>query len=155
MSKLGSNSGTVLNIAHAGRSATLTASPWLPFGLRAMPLPRLSGSVPAHVARFPPASARFAYNRALFNFDPSPSPQNTSSRVRQRRAKPEAEREAKGEASLLAEPCADLAALPKGAGGRTALLKGTPLRLCALATLRFCLFCISLKQHNPLKNSKL
>ena len=65
MSKLGSNSGTVLIIAHAGRSATFTALPWLPFRLRAMSLPRLSGSVPAHVARFPPASARFAYNRAL------------------------------------------------------------------------------------------
>ena len=33
---------------------------------------RLSGSVPAHVARFPPASARFAYSRVLFNSDPSP-----------------------------------------------------------------------------------
>jgi len=71
------------------------------------------------------------------------------------KAKPEAEREAKGEASLLAEPCADLAALPKGAGGRTTTLKDSPLRLCALATLRFCLLCIFLKQRNPLKINEL
>ena len=81
------------------------------------------------------------------------------------KAKPEAEREAKGEASLLAEPCADLAALPKGGtrsgeagmgtGGRTTTLKDSPLRLCALATLRFCLLCIFLKQRNPLKTNKL
>ena len=70
----------------------------------------------------------------------SPGNRKSPNPVRQRRAKPEAEREAKGEASLLAEPCADLAALPKGGGGRTTQLKETPLRLCALATLRFCLF---------------
>ena len=34
---------------------------------------------------------------------------------------------------MLAEPCADLAALPKGAGGRTTQLKETPLRLCVFA----------------------
>ena len=116
----------------------------------------LFGWVPAHVAPFPPASARFAHSRALFSFDPSPRQQNTSSLVRQLRAKPEADREAKGEACLLAEPCADLAALPKGGtsrtvrrtvtaepwtreagsvgtGGRTTQLKETPLRLCVFA----------------------
>ena len=82
----------------------------------------------------------------------------SSSPVRQRRAKPEAEREAKGEVSLLAEPCADLAALPKGGtsrtvrrtvtaepwtreagsvgtGGRTTQLKET---LCVFAPWRLC-----------------
>jgi len=59
----------------------------------------------------------------------------SSSPVRQRRAKPEAEREAKGEVSLLAEPCADLAALPKGAGGRRTQLKET---LCVFAPWRLC-----------------
>ena len=52
----------------------------------------LFGWVPAHVAPFPPASARFAHSRALFSFDPSPRQQNTSSLVRQLRAKPEADR---------------------------------------------------------------
>lgn len=64
----------------------------------------------------------------------------SSNPVRQLQAKPEAEREAKGETSLLAEPCADLAALWNGAGGRTTQLKETPLRLSAFAPLRFCLF---------------
>ncbi len=128
MSKLGFDSGTTLCIAHAGRSATFTASPWLPFGLRAMSLPTLSGWVPAHVARFPPASARFAYSRALIG-----GLQNSGSLDRlsgladpllgsmadvvqqtghlpsgpPKRAKPAAEREVKGKASLLAEPRAD------------------------------------------------
>jgi len=61
----------------------------------------------------------------------------------------------RGEESPLAEPRDDRTAHQNGAGGRTAPLKGTPLRLRALATLRFCLFCISLKERNPLKNSKL
>jgi len=39
MSKPVSDLGSTLFIAHAGRSATFTASPWLPFGLRAMSLP--------------------------------------------------------------------------------------------------------------------
>ncbi len=42
------------------------------------------GVVLAHVARYPPASARFGYSRALFNFDSSPGQQNVSSPVRQR-----------------------------------------------------------------------
>ena len=77
MSKLGFDSGTVLIIAHAGRSATFTASPWLPFGLRAMSLPRLSGWGPAHVARLPPASAHPVSSRALFDIAPNTGQQET------------------------------------------------------------------------------
>ncbi len=130
MSKLGSDSGTVL----------------IPS--------RTSGWVPAHVARFPPASARSTCRRALFRRRLQPRPTRHPLPWSAERAKPAAEREATGEESSLAEPRTDRTAFLKGTGGRTAPLKGTPLRLCVFASLRFCLFCISLKQRNPLKNSK-
>jgi len=47
----------------------------VPDSRTAMFPPRLPGWVPAHVARFPTASAHFVYSRALFGVEPSPGQQ--------------------------------------------------------------------------------
>jgi len=127
MSKPVSDLGTTLFIAHAGRPATFTALPWLPFGLRAMSLPHtfrmeISSCLPfsscLSTLRVQPGShwrsPEFRVIGSTQRADPLfCSLAGVVQQTRHlpsgppKRAKPAAEREVKGEASLLAEPRAD------------------------------------------------
>jgi len=64
----------------------------------------------------------------------------TSRPVRQRRAKPEAEREAKGEASLLAEACVRPGGAPEGSRRTYDTAEGNPFRL---SSVFLCALCVS------------
>lgn len=89
-----------------------------------------------HIARSPPASARFACTRTLHETFAFKGTERRSTRFACWGEAP-AGRETKGEESVLSEPGADRTARPKGEGGRSVTPQTTPLRLCAFAPLRY------------------
>ncbi|RLE21437.1 MAG: hypothetical protein DRJ61_03155 [Acidobacteria bacterium] len=84
---------------------------------------------PQHAPRAPRLSSKVVSLRGI---------KGTPNPVRRLRAKPAAEREVKGEESLLSEPGADRTVRTMCAGGRPEAPSNSPLRLCVFAVQLSC-----------------